>query len=53
MSALSPKADIDQHGRDVRFVPKADIARFTRSRHRRDLAARAELSGQVPWPWRD
>ena len=25
MSALPPKADIDQHGRDVRFVPKADI----------------------------
>jgi len=27
MSALPPKADIDQHGRDVRFVPKADISR--------------------------
>jgi hypothetical protein len=25
MSALPPKADIDQHGSDVRFVPKADI----------------------------
>jgi hypothetical protein len=25
MSALPPKADIDQHGQDVRFVPKADI----------------------------
>src|SRR6516164_8459126 len=25
MSALPPKADIDPHGRDVRFVPKADI----------------------------
>ena len=25
MSALPPKADMDQHGRDVRFVPKADI----------------------------
>ena len=24
MSALPSKADIDQHGRDVRFVPKAD-----------------------------
>ena len=23
MSALPPKADMDQHGRDVRFVPKA------------------------------
>ena len=27
MSALPPKADIVQHGRDVRFVPKADILR--------------------------
>ena len=26
MSALPPKADMDQHCRDVRFVPKADIA---------------------------
>jgi len=25
MSALPPKADIDQHGCDVCFVPKADI----------------------------
>ena len=25
MSALPPKADMDQHGRDVRFAPKADI----------------------------
>jgi hypothetical protein len=25
MFALPPKADMDQHGRDVRFVPKADI----------------------------
>jgi hypothetical protein len=25
MSALPPKADIDQLGRDVRFVPIADI----------------------------
>ena len=24
MSALPPKADMDQYGRDVRFVPKAD-----------------------------
>src|SRR6516164_8343413 len=27
MSALPPKADIDQHASDVRFVPKADIVR--------------------------
>src|SRR5262249_59926458 len=26
MSALPPKADVVQHERDVRFVPKADIA---------------------------
>ena len=26
MSALPPKADMDQHGCDVRFVPKADIS---------------------------
>ena len=32
MSALPPKADMDRHGRDVRFVPKADI------RERRALA---------------
>ena len=25
MSALPPKADMDQQGRDVRYVPKADI----------------------------
>jgi hypothetical protein len=25
LSALPPKADMDHHGRDVRFVPKADI----------------------------
>ena len=27
MSALPPKADMDQSGFDVRFVPKADILR--------------------------
>jgi hypothetical protein len=27
MSALPPKADIAQHGGNVRFVPKADILR--------------------------
>jgi hypothetical protein len=26
MSALPPKADIETQSRDVRFVPKADIA---------------------------
>jgi len=32
MSALPPEADIAQHGRDVRFVPKADIV-ATQSSH--------------------
>jgi hypothetical protein len=32
MSALPPKADMDQHGRDVRFVPKADILRCSNRR---------------------
>jgi len=31
MSALPPKADMDQSGCDVRFVPKADILRCGRS----------------------
>ena len=29
MSALPPKADMDQHRGDVRFVPKADIGTLT------------------------
>jgi hypothetical protein len=28
MSALLPKADMDQHSRDVRFLPIADIRRL-------------------------
>jgi hypothetical protein len=28
MSALPPKADMDQHDYDVRFVPKADISQL-------------------------
>ena len=31
MPALPPKADIDQQGGDVRFVPKADINRVRRA----------------------
>ena len=27
---MNPKADMDQHGRDVRFVPKADITQCSR-----------------------
>jgi hypothetical protein len=32
MSALPPKADLAQHDRDVRFVPKADSCTATNSR---------------------
>ena len=32
MSALPPKADMDQQGRDVRFVPEADILRCSEER---------------------
>jgi hypothetical protein len=40
MSALPPKADMDQHGRDVCFVPKADISqRNTRSEKSNQLLA--------------
>jgi hypothetical protein len=42
MSALPPKADMVPHDRDVRFVPKADIAlliRTTRWHGRTEAAA--------------
>jgi hypothetical protein len=32
MSALPPKADMVQHDRDVRFVPKADIRHCSKTR---------------------
>jgi hypothetical protein len=38
MSALPPKADIGPHNRDVRFVPKADLANAIRSPRRRGRA---------------
>jgi|SRR5262245_59535921 len=38
MSALPPKADMDQNGRDVRFVPKADIGSSI------DSSARAKIA---------
>ena len=31
MSPLPPKADMDRHGRDVRFVPKADLPIFRKT----------------------
>ena len=50
MSALPPKADMDWHGRDVRFVPKADI----RGNYSITKSARAiSVGGTVrPRPWR-
>src|SRR6516225_8704473 len=52
MSALPPKADMDQYGRDVRFVPKADICSaairtVTRSPCRRRSAGAAARPGQA------
>jgi len=50
MSALPPKADIDQHGRDVRFVPKADIDRLIRSPGlRRSFEERVSTSQECFW----
>ena len=44
MSALPPKADIVQHGDNIRFVPKADIHRLIRSPRRRVRHCRLGLS---------
>src|SRR6516225_2826481 len=48
-SALPPKADMDQHGCDVRFVPKADIPRCGRDRRYSitSSAATRKLCGTV------
>jgi hypothetical protein len=43
MSALPPKADIYQHGRDVRFVPKADSCSAANNRR-----SRADADGFLP-----
>jgi hypothetical protein len=40
MSALPPKADMVQHDRDVRFVPKAEIRRCSKSTSLFDHLAR-------------
>jgi hypothetical protein len=42
MSALPPKADMAQHGDDVRFGPKADIGTLIGSPRQRRRAKRAE-----------
>ena len=49
MSALPPIADIHRQGRNVRFVPKADIAPPTRSPRRREQAALPEQSDRALW----
>ena len=54
MSALPPKADIGQLGRDVRFVPKADMVRCAkdiaiRSPRRHETAVIVVLKGRALW----
>jgi hypothetical protein len=49
MSAYPSKADIRLCAGHVRFVPKADINRFTRSPHLHGRAASVELRGRAPW----
>jgi hypothetical protein len=46
MSALPPMGDIQQHGRDVRFVPIADITGLLGQRERAAMEARLD---RVPW----
>ena len=51
MSALPPKADIDRHGCDVRFVPKADILRCGKKRrYSITSSARARNGEGMPRP---
>ena len=54
MSALPPKADMDPHGRDVRFVPKADILRCSKERcysiTSSAIARRPDIHGVVWYP---
>ena len=45
MSALPPKADIVQHGANVRFVPKADIREL---QHRSFYSTVSARSGYAP-----
>src|SRR5215472_409160 len=48
MSALPPKADMDHRGRDVRFVPKADIVRCgERRRYSMTSSAIASTPGGI------
>jgi hypothetical protein len=49
MSALPPKADIGTQPRNVRFVPKAEVASFTRSPRPRLRTARVGCSTRALW----
>ena len=49
MSALPPKADMDQHGRDVRFVPTADISSSIRSPCQRRSIGQVGRAEAHPW----
>src|SRR5262249_37652725 len=49
MSALPPKADMCGAARDVRYGPKADIARPIRSPHRHAAGMILGSSGRAPW----
>jgi hypothetical protein len=47
MSALTPRADIGRVRRNVRFVPKADIGKTSRTKKKYHLAAFSPKSDQV------
>jgi hypothetical protein len=47
MSALPPKADMDQHGRDVRFVPKAGMPALALGSYRLSVRVRFRLASWV------
>ena len=47
MSALPPKADIDHRGRDVRFVPKADLVVLSNLLNCRDCPCTVKNGGRV------
>jgi hypothetical protein len=47
MSALPPIADIHRDDQNVRFVPKADISRVTRSRRRREAPTGRKVASVI------
>jgi hypothetical protein len=52
MSASPPKADIAEHRRDVRLVPKADIRPGSRLSQSRGRGANRRMSPKVNWNYR-